>query len=122
MHFRPFETFEDIAQEYSNADIVFLMPDQLKKLPDKSSSLFLAIDCLHEMKLDIIAYYFTEADRLSSYMYFKCWEATTLVPFDNITYSSESYPVPSSWNQLFKKPCEIPSGFFHALYKIPGKA
>ncbi|HEY5235940.1 MAG TPA: hypothetical protein VIJ14_07165, partial [Rhabdochlamydiaceae bacterium] len=118
MHFRPFENFEEISDEYSQADIVFLTPDQLKKLPDKSSDLFLAIDCLHEMKPDIISYYFKEADRLSSYMYFKCWQ-TTVVPYDNIHYSSESYPVPSTWTQLFKQPCVVPSDFFHAFYEIP---
>ena len=119
MHFRPFENFEEISDEYSQADVVFLTPDQLKNLPNKSSDLFLAIDCLHEMKPDIIAYYFKEADRLSSYMYFKCWQKT-VVPYDNLHYSSESYPVPSTWTQLFKQPCVVPSDFFHAFYKIPG--
>ena len=119
MHFRPFEKYEEISDEYSQADVVFLTPDQLKNLPNKSSDLFLAIDCLHEMKPDIIAYYFKEADRLSSYMYFKCWQKT-LVPYDNLDYSSESYPVPSSWRLLFKQPCVVPSDFFHAFYIIPG--
>lgn len=118
MKFRPFTRFEEVAEEYAQADIVFLMPDQLAKLPDQSADLFLAIDCLHEMKPERINHYFKEAGRLCSYMYFKCWQQTT-VPFDEVSYSSESYPVPKTWRMLFKEPCGIPKDFFHAFYQIP---
>ncbi len=120
MRFRPFENFDDIAREYSQADLVFLTPEQLHKLPRGSGDLFLAIDCLHEMKPEAVSYYFNEADRLCSYMYFKCWETTT-VPYDNVHYTSGSYPAPKKWNMLFKQPCVVPSGFFHAFYKISDK-
>ena len=117
MTFRPFSNFEEIASEYAKADIIFLTPDQLMSLPKDSADLFLAVDCLHEMKPEMISHYFNEAERLSSYIYFKCWQKTT-VPYDNIYYSSESYPVHASWNLLFKESCVIPSDFFHAFYRM----
>ena len=40
MKFRPFMQFTEVADEYTQADIVFLMPDQLEKLPDRSGDLF----------------------------------------------------------------------------------
>ncbi len=118
MHFSPFDNFNDIAQKFYESDIIFLTPDQLLKLPNNCADLFLAIDCLHEMKKEMVAKYFDEAERLSSYIYFKCWQNTT-VPLDNISYSSKSYPVHSNWQLLFEEPCIVPSDFFHAFYFIP---
>lgn len=117
MKFRQFATYEEIEAEYMDADIVFLMPDQLCKLLSHSADLFLAVDCIHEMKPERVTYYFNEAERLCSYQYFKCWKQTT-VPFDNIVYSIDSYPLHVEWKQLFQKDCVIPSGFFHAFAKI----
>ncbi len=117
MKFRPFNTFKEIENEYFESNIIFLTPDQLNKLPDHSADLFLAIDCIHEMKPEMIIEYFNEAERLSSYFYFKCWTKTT-VPYDGIFYSENSYPVHKEWVKLFKEPCVVPSDFFHAFYKL----
>ncbi len=54
MKFRPFNTFKEIENEYFESNIIFLTPDQLNKLPDHSADLFLAIDCIHEMKPEMI--------------------------------------------------------------------
>jgi putative sugar O-methyltransferase len=116
MTFRPFNTFEEISEEFQKAEIVFLTPDQLKKLPKKCGDLFLAIDCLHEMRPEEISRYFNEAERLCSYFYFKCWQTTVC---DGNFYSSESYPVRPRWKVCFKEPCFVPSDFFHALYEMP---
>lgn len=117
MTFRPFTSFDDISGEYMQADIVFLTPDQLKYLPGQSVDLFLAIDCLYEMKGESVAQYFKEANRLSEYMYFKCYQKTVL-PLDEISYNMDSYPVHRGWKQIFKETCVVPSDFFHALYKM----
>lgn len=117
MHFRPFTDFIEIAREYENADIVFLMPHQLATLPDRSGDLFLAIDCLHEMKPEMVSYYFEEAERLCSYFYFKCWKDTH-VPLDNVHYSFDSYPVKKEWQPHFTESCIFPYDFFHSLYSF----
>jgi putative sugar O-methyltransferase len=114
--FQPFDHFEDIKSEFDAAELIFLTPEQMELLPNQSADLFLAIDCLHEMKPDMIQLYFQEAERLSPLIYFKCWQDTT-VPFDGYHYSINNYPVPSSWTLLFKEPCLVPSDFFHAFYK-----
>ena len=117
MKFRSFDNFASISEEFFNADLIFLTPDQLKKIPNKSCDLFLAIDCLHEMRPDMIVEYFNEVERLSSYFYFKCWQ-DTVVPFDHYSYNSGNYPVHSNWKEIFKEPCVVPSDFFHVFYKI----
>jgi len=115
--FRPFGSFAEIADEYAEANIVFLTPDQLSTLPDHSAELFLAIDCLHEMKADRVAHYFNEAERLCTYFYYKCWQTTYVAP-DNVHYSWNSYPVHSNWKVLMNEPCVVPSDFFHAMYQM----
>jgi putative sugar O-methyltransferase len=116
--FRPFERFEDIEAEFVSSDIIFMTPDQIVKLPNRSVDLFMAIDCLHEMKLDEVQSYFNEATRLASLFYFKCWNST-VVPFDNVPYTIHSYPIPIYWQKIFQESCFVPSDFFHAFYKIP---
>ncbi len=117
LKFRKFNNFEEISAEYAESDIIFLTPDQITKLPDHSADIFLAIDCLHEMKSESVNYYFKEAQRLCTFFYFKCWQ-NTVVPFDNVIHTSESYPVGSNWQVLFKEACVVPSEFFHAFYKM----
>ncbi len=117
MKFRPFEDFREIKDEFQNANLVFLMPDQLSKIPNDSIDLFLAIDCLHEMKKERVNFYFDEAQRLSKYFYYKCWINTYVGP-DDIYHLKNSYPVKQTWNEIFTQDCEIPAGFFHAMYKI----
>jgi putative sugar O-methyltransferase len=116
--FCPFETFEEISEKFNAADLIFITPDQLKILHNRSIDLFLAIDCLHEMRREEIIFYFEEAARLTSFFYFKCW-TDTIVPFDNIHYLFTEYPVPANWKKCFQEPCFVPSDFSHALYKIP---
>ena len=93
------------------------MPDQLDLLPEKIVDLFLAIDCLHEMKQEQIDGYFDQANRLAHQIYFKCWEKTT-VPFDEITFSENSYPIMENWHEMYRGKCKVPSEFFEAVYEI----
>lgn len=117
LKFRPFSSFKEIENEFLSANLVFLTPDQLSKIPDKSIDLFLAIDCLHEMKKERVDHYFNEVQRLSNYFYYKCWVKTYVGP-DNVHHLESTYPLKPGWKEIFKQPCDIPSGFFHAMYKI----
>lgn len=115
--FRPFDSFEEIAAEFTAAEIVFLTPDQLPLLPRGGFDLFLAIDCLHEMKKSRVTYYFDQSDRLADNIYFKCWDKTE-IPFDKIVWTAADYPVNPKWQAEFRRPCQVPGGFFEAMFKI----
>ena len=114
--FREFNNFDDVVDEFSECEIGFIMPHQLSCLPDKYFDTCLAIDCLHEMKSEQISVYFTQADRLANYFYFKAWNNTT-VPFDEITLTKDKYITPQHWKKLFLNDCYIPSDFFEAMYQ-----
>jgi len=115
--FKPFKSFAEIEQRYEASDLIFLMPDQLDLLPPRSIDLFLAIDCLHEMKKMQVNLYFDAVQKLAKNFYFKCWQETT-VPFDDITYTIEDYPLKSNWIEIYKRNCEVPSTYFEAFYRI----
>jgi len=115
--FRPFKYFREVEHEFAASDIIFLMPDQIELLPDKIIDLFLAIDCLHEMKKEQIELYFNHVDRLASRFFFKCWQKTK-VPFDGIIYNSEDYPVKENWTEVYNRRCKVPSTYFEAFYDI----
>lgn len=113
--FREFNGYGEIKEEYENADLVFLTPDQMEMIPSHSVDLFLAIDCLHEMKKETIQFFFNQVHRLALFFYFKCWKET-VVPYDNISLPFHSYPIPNTWKIIFEEPCFVPSEFIHAFY------
>lgn len=116
--FRPIDNFEDVQEEFANADIIFLTPNQLELLPDKSVDLFINISSLHEMRMDQVRYYFGEIERLTrKYFYFKQWKETT-VPFENETIREADYPVRDEWDLVYRQQCTIQHKFFEALYAL----
>ena len=116
--FRPFEHYEDIKEEYENADIVFLMPHQLELLPDNSIDLFINISSLHEMRMDQIRYYFKVMEKLTrKYFYTKQWKETT-IPYENVVIRQEDYPVDQNWRQIYARECKVQDLFFEALYDL----
>lgn len=115
--FREFSTFDEISKEFDECEIGFLMPHQLRHIPRKYFDTCIAVDCLHEMKESQIAAYFSAADRLTNYFYFKAWNRTT-VPFDNLTLTKGSYKVPASWENIFVRDCYLPADYFEAMYRL----
>jgi len=116
--FRPFDNFATVKSEFEDADIVFLTPNQLEALPDKSVDLFINISSLHEMRMDQIKYYFQEIERLTrKYFYFKQWQETT-VPFENETIKEADYPIGNDWNLIYRQQCKVQLKFFEALYEL----
>ena len=119
--FRPFDRFEQVRDELEQADIIFLTPNQLELLHDKSVDLFVNISSLHEMRMDQIRYYFDEIDRLTrKYFYFKQWKETT-IPRENVRITEADYPIGDNWRLINRQQCKVQTYFFEALYEIPDR-
>ena len=116
--FRDFKDYSEVASEFQESQIAFLLPHQLELLPDKTVDLFLAIDSLHEMPLEQIEYYFSIVDRLvKDFFYFKCWKET-VIPHDNIKLTEKDYPVRDHWDKIFWQECKVLTLFFEAFIRI----
>jgi putative sugar O-methyltransferase len=116
--YRPFSSYELVRDEFEASDISFLLPNQLPLLPPKSVDLFVNISSFHEMRMDQIAYYFGEVDRLTrGLFYFKEWKLST-IPFENVQIRETDYPVRSAWERVYHRECQVQTHFFEALYRL----
>ena len=117
--FRPFNSFDQVRDEFSEATIIFLTPNQLELLPDKSIDLFVNISSFHEMRMDQIKYYFSEIDRLTRRSFsFNQWQETP-IPFENETITEADYPIRENWRLINRQQCKVQTYFFEALYELP---
>ena len=116
--YRNFKNFKDVENEFYSSDIRFLLPEQLKYLPNKLFKLSVAIDCLHELNFSQVDNYFNEFNRLSNFFYFKCQNEQWADFGEKKKFNIDNYPVRNNWSKLIHEKCYIPHGYFHALYKI----
>jgi len=116
--FREFDSFLQVKKEFEESDLIFLMPHQLRLLPERCIDLFINISSFQEMIKSQIDYYFQEVARLvKGYFYFKQWKESK-IPSDNILIKESDYPVRKEWAKIFSRECEVQTRFFEALYKL----
>jgi putative sugar O-methyltransferase len=119
---REFAAYEEIQDELEQSSIVFLLPHQLAKMPDRRFDLTLNISSFGEMTREEIDYYFAEMQRVSrGHLYTKQW-IQSKNPFDNLVLTEADYPVRPHWRKVYSRPCNVQSNFFEALYDIGGHA
>jgi putative sugar O-methyltransferase len=115
--FRPFADHASVADEMAAADVVFLEPQQLELLPDRSFDLGVTISTLHEMRTDQISHYIRELDRLCGAVYTKQWRRFHNQR-DGVVISATDYPIPERWHPVFHRSPIFPRTFFEALYLV----
>lgn len=117
--YREFANFGDIEREFRDSDIAFFLSTQIASLPDGLADLAVNISSLHEMRLEQIAFYFSQFDRLlkvGGLFYFKQWKRGA-VPFENVIIREGDYPIPASWRCELSRQAPIQSRFFEARYR-----
>ena len=109
---------EELEKIIQNNDVIFLFPNQINIL-QKNFDLFLAIDCLHEMKKNTIKEYMQIASIISKKVYFKVHE-TAHVPFsfDILSiHNNQDYSISPNWNLIYKKKSLFPSNDYEVAYE-----
>ncbi|WP_428987202.1 putative sugar O-methyltransferase [Candidatus Methylopumilus planktonicus] len=117
--YRRFENFKDIEKDFYKADIVFLLPFQLPKIPAETIDLILTISSLHEMKHNQISNYLNQFNRLlrlNGFVYIKQWFSGAVL-FEDITINKKDYPIPEGWEIIFDRAAHIHTSFFESFYK-----
>ena len=113
-----FNSFSEIEKDFNESNLIFLMPWQMEMLPPKIIDGFMAVDSLHEMRLDEIKRYFLAVDRITKkYLYFKCWK-DFYNSEDDTHLTEKSYPVLSRWYKLYSRECRVQTKYFEALYDL----
>ena len=110
----------DFIKKPETWDVLLVLPSLLEFFPKKFFDLMLAIDCLHEMNLEMRTYFSNIAEHYSKHYYFKIWNSTT-IPLDDLELESsrlEDYGYRNHWQTLVSKECVFPSNFSEFLFKI----
>ncbi len=120
-YWREFTSYNAVATEFEQAELLFLLPNQLELLAAKSVDLIINISSLHEMRPDQIAFYLQEFDRLAregSYCYLKQWKKGQVLFENNMVIQESDYPIPDRWNVVLWRDALIQTKFFEALFFI----
>jgi hypothetical protein len=118
---RLFRDFAEVREEFDAADLCFLTPDQLERLPDASIDLGINISSLHEMTIDKIDYYIGQFDRLivpGGHFYLKAWKRSVL-PVDEVVINRADYPIPAAWRIVVEQTPAFQPTFFEATFEKP---
>lgn len=115
---REFKNFAEIRDEFSAADVCFLLPHQLELLPDAYFDVFIAISNLPEMRREQIDAYFRHIERLCSGYFFSKQYWDYFNPLDRYRMRFIDYPTPASWRLARLNPVWDKPNFFEAIYKV----
>ena len=116
--FRSFDDPTAAAKEIAEAQLAFLTPNQLARLPSLEADLFVNISSLHEMRIEQIEFYLREVDRHCAHAFYtKQWKSSTN-PFDGVIITRDDYPMPDHWSTIYSRDHPIQTGFFEALYRV----
>lgn len=114
--YRDFKSFNEVKEEYNQADLVFLMPWQVEMLPKNSIDLVFAVDSLNEMNTDLTTFYFRIINKLSiRYFYMKSgkeWES------DGVAIKREDWPIPKEWKKILERECRVQTTYLELLYNL----
>jgi putative sugar O-methyltransferase len=117
-HAREFSSYDEVRSEIEEASIVFLLPNQLKLIPNKTFQLTINISSFGEMNRGQIDRYFNEIDRITAgAFYSKQWKKSQN-PFDKLILSEGDYPIRPHWNKVYSRSCPVQSEFFESLYLV----
>ena len=115
--FTNFIDFKTVEQDFTNADVCFISPDQIKMMPNKFFDLSIAVDCLHEMSFSDVKIYFSEINRISSHFYLKA-QITQSAKYGEHELNRDDYPIYKSWTKIADEECIFPNDYFQSIYKI----
>jgi putative sugar O-methyltransferase len=116
--FRRFARYEDVQEEFESARIRFLAAHQLELVPAKTFDRFLTISSLHEMSRPQIENYLAQIDRVCrGRFYSKQWRVSQTSVNGHVIREDE-YPIPASWNEVYRRRHPVQRMFFEALYDV----
>ena len=101
-------------------NVVFIPPSLVCDLPDGYFDMMLAVDCLHEMKIETRIKYAELATRVSNFLYVKIWE-NAYIPVDRERIDASDfarYGFSSNWKVLSQGNSVFPGTMYEYLFQI----
>lgn len=115
---RFFDDFEEYRHEILEADVVWLLPNQLDLLPENFFEFGLSISTLGEMTESQIAKYLDNFERIiNGYLYIKQWHVSHN-PFDKMKIDDIQKYRKKSWKKMYSRTVKSNSEFFESMHKV----
>jgi putative sugar O-methyltransferase len=115
---KEFNDWYEIEEDFTEADIRFLYPQQLELVPESYFNIFINISSMSEMSFEQINNWFPLIDRCTKgIFYFKQYKEN-FNSFDNVVITKDCYPRPHDWEILLDQENKLFSPFFDLVYKI----
>jgi putative sugar O-methyltransferase len=108
-----------LSQLFPPERLRFLTPDDIAELPAGSVDLALSISSLQEMTRDQVDGYLKALDRVAQEgtVYLKQW-ISWKNPVDDIELKFDDYPIPGSWEALFRERAPVQTNFTQAAWRV----
>lgn len=103
---------------FSDASLMFLSPDQVEYLPDRSCDLFINICSLQEMKLDQVRNWFQQIGRLCTGSFYIKQYCTHYNAFDEESINRSDYPFNPRWRVVLDRESPTFPSLFESIYQI----
>ena len=115
---RAFDSFDQYRNEILEADVVWLLPNQLELLPDNFFDFALSISTLGEMKEDQIAKYLDCFERLvDGFVYIKQWYISHN-PFDKLKIDDIQKYSKKNWKKIYFGMSKTNPEFFESIHRV----
>lgn len=113
--FRHFESFEDIAEELSQADIAFFSPNQIENFPAGYFDITVNISSLHELRPDQIDNMLDQIFRITRRNVYLKQYKEYINPYDGLRLLEDSYKVAPGWRHRYYRDDGVDARFFETL-------
>jgi putative sugar O-methyltransferase len=116
--FRPFDRFEDVADEVNEAQFAFFSANQLEHFPEDYFNVFINVCSLMEMSQEAVNHYISLIDRVTNGIFFtKQWYKGRVKP-DAPTTGKADYRIPEGWKSLLDREDIINYKLFEQVWQI----
>jgi len=117
---RPFDRWQDVADEVLAADVAIFTIDQLPKVQNATIDCFAAISALHEMRPDQIAGYMALMGDKGKAIYTKNWTSWRNEQ-DAFDFRSADLLCPAGWRTALDAVDEVIPAFTEKLFVAPDR-
>lgn len=115
-HFRPFNSYQEIAAELGSCRFAFFSANQLEMLPDQTLDLFVNMNSLMEMRRDQIRNFLHQIDRVTRRGFLsRQWQKWTN-PIDMQLVEKDDFVIGQNWNLVLDAIDDIHPGFFNQVW------
>lgn len=113
---RPFERWDEVADEVEESDFAFFSADQLALVPRGAVDVFAAISCLHEMTSEQADFQMAHmAEKGGTALYTKNWTEWHNA-HDGVTFRSSDLTAPPGWRTVLDRTDAIWPKFTEKLF------